>query len=80
MIHLKTGKHRFTRSAAAWQNSDRAIEVIQIINPNRQASLADLAANLAGILRGALGYLAANYLLKALGAERAQSTGNGETM
>jgi VanZ family protein len=78
LIHL-TGKHRFTRSAAAWQNSDRTIEVIQMINPHRQASLADLAANLAGLISRALAYLAANYLLKTFGPERARSTGKGET-
>ena len=50
-----------------------------MINPHRQASLADLAANLAGLLLRALAYLAANYLLKTFGPERVQSTGNGET-
>ena len=77
-MHL-TGKHRFTRSAAAWQICDRAIEMIQMINPHRQALLADLGANLAGLLLRALAYLAANYLLKTFAPERVQSTGKGET-
>ena len=50
-----------------------------MINPHRQASLADFAANLAGPFLRALAYLAANYLLKTFGPERVQSTGNGET-